>query len=303
VTRSQTAQRCRTCALQATAVLLVGVTALAGCGGYVTEPETASHPQIVLQVPGGALQDVATVTLTVTGPGMNAITRNMNVQGRQATLTLSVPAGEDRTFTVSAKDAQGTVLATGANTVDLEAGSSPTITIPLDITTLVELAYDDGDPSGGYYWPGSGYAFGVHMTSPQYPAKILTLSYYIRSLQAGGSGDGSFTACVFDFDGAPGSPLSAAITVSPAATGWVDVDVSGYNIQVQRDFLVAMVYDGTNTPSLGYDPVDNFRSWDGSFDDTSGLWFWITWGETYFIRATVAFSAGDPGRPPPEALD
>jgi hypothetical protein len=267
---------------------------LVGCGGEIVRPELTAHPQLVLTAPPGVLQNVAQVTVTVSGPGMTTMTRNLTIQGSQATGTLTVPAGEDRRFSVEAKDAGGGVLATGSRTVDLEAGSSPTITIALSIPTSVELVYDDGEPSQGYYWPQAGYGFGVHMTAPQYPATVTTMSYYVADLQGGGSGDGSFTAYVFDYDGEPReAPLSPGIPVTPATTGWVDVDASGYSIQVQRDFVVAMICDGVNTPVIGADAADNGRTWDALYDSGNAVWGWLPWPETYFIRATVTVSTGE----------
>jgi hypothetical protein len=116
-------------------LLLAGLLLVHGCGSDPASPGPTACPHVVLQAPSGALQGVATVTLTVTGPGMSAITRNMNVQGQQATLTLSVPAGDDRVFAVTAKDAGNNVLATGvSDPVDLVAGDSRSVTIPLQVT-------------------------------------------------------------------------------------------------------------------------------------------------------------------------
>jgi hypothetical protein len=47
-----------------------------------------------------------------------------------------------------------------------------------------------------------------------------------------------------------------------------------------------MMYDGYNTPSYGYDPVDNGRAWD--YDGTG----WAPWNETYFMRAIVSTGLG-----------
>jgi hypothetical protein len=151
--------------------------------------------------------------------------------------------------------------------------------------TDIELVYDDGDPYSGYYWATAGDGSGVRMTPPQYPAKIVGLSYYISDLDAGGTGgNGSFAARAYDFMAGPGAQL-LSVNVTPAETGWVHVDVSSQNVSVNREFVAAMIYDGVNTPSFGYDPVDNNRAWDrwqGS---------WSPWPETYFMRATVHTAA------------
>ncbi len=146
----------------------------------------------------------------------------------------------------------------------------------------IDLIYDDGTPdAGGYYWSGAGYGSGVRMTPPQYPAKVLRLSYYINTVDYLGLGDGSFTATVYDFTDAPGSEL-LSVPVTPTTTGWFDVDVSGYNLTVQQEFLSAMIYDGASTPTFGFDTANNGRGWDYYVD--SG---WEFWPETYFMRATV----------------
>ncbi len=148
----------------------------------------------------------------------------------------------------------------------------------------VELIYDDGDPYSGYYWNGAGNGSGVTMTPPQYPATIEKLRYYITNLAAGGSGNGTFSARVFDTG--TGNEITTPVTVTPAGTGWFDVDVSSQNVEVNREFIVAMIYDGINTPAFGYDPVDNQRSWDYVNGE------WSPWNETYFMRAIVSTGVG-----------
>lgn len=273
-------------------LLIASIFVVAGCGKDAQSPELLCTPLLVLQAPAGALQDVATVTVRVTGPEMDAVTGNLSISGNQATGTVRVPAGENRTFTVEAKDSENQVLATGSTTRDLEAGTSPTVTISLSISTEVELAYDDGDPSSGYYWSTYGNGFGVRMSAPGYPAKVVRLSYYINGLSGAGSGNGSFTAYVIDYDEWPDLALTTGIPVTPSSTGWIDVDISGLNLTVERDFIVAMIYDGVNTPSLGYDEADNGRAWDYMYDIDFDIYYWVEWGQTYFIRATVELSTG-----------
>ncbi|MBN1426239.1 S8 family serine peptidase [Candidatus Fermentibacteria bacterium] len=139
----------------------------------------------------------------------------------------------------------------------------------------VELIYDDGTPTSGYYWPGAGQGSGVQMTPPQYPATIKKLKYYINSV----SGGASFSARTYDT--VTGNQITNALTVTAPGTGWLEVDVSGQNKQVTAEFIVCMFYDGVNTPTFGYDPADNGRAWD--FDGTN----WDTWNETYFMRTIV----------------
>ena len=273
-------------------LLAASIFVVVGCGNDVSSPELLCTPRLVLQAPTGVLQDVATVTVRVTGSDMDTVTKTLTISGNQATGTVRVPAGEDRTFTVEAKDSNSEVLATGSTTRDLEEGTSPTITIALSIITEVELVYDDGEPSSGYYWNTYGNGFGVQMSAPAYPAKVVRLSYYISGLAGSGSGNGSFTAYVIDYDGWPEVPLTTGIPVTPSTTGWIDVDISSQNLIVSRDFVVAMIYDGVNTPSLGYDETDNGRAWDYMYDFDFDIYYWAEWGQTYFMRATVELSSG-----------
>jgi minor extracellular serine protease Vpr len=143
----------------------------------------------------------------------------------------------------------------------------------------VELIYDDGTPTSGYYWSCDGCASGVEVSPPSFPATIVKLKYYIMNLAAGGTGNGTFQAFAIDKNA---MDLTTSVTVTPTATGWFEVDVSSQSIDVTDDFIVVMMYDGYNTPSYGYDPVDNGRAWD--YDGTG----WAPWNETYFMRAIVS---------------
>jgi hypothetical protein len=151
----------------------------------------------------------------------------------------------------------------------------------------VELAYDDGTPSGLYWWTAANYGSAVRFTPPSTPVVLQTTRYFLGDLDAaGGGGDGSFTVRVLnDAGGSPGSDLVTPFTVTPASTGWFDVDLSPYSLTATGDFYIAIIYDDVNSPAFGFDPVDNNRAWDT--DGTS----WITFDETYFIRAVVETQA------------
>jgi hypothetical protein len=136
--------------LKSVHLLLVLTTLLmVSCSRNVTEPELSCTPKLVLQAPAGVLQDVAAVTVRVTGPDMDAVTGNLSISGNQATGTVRVPAGESRTFMVEAKDADGEVLAEGNTTRDLEAGSSPTVTVTLSIPSYDIVGYWGRSFEGG----------------------------------------------------------------------------------------------------------------------------------------------------------
>ena len=95
-----------------------------------------------------------------------------------------------------------------------------------------------------------------------------------------------------DLEGQSGTALTPPIPVTPSATGWVVIDVSSYHVQVYEDFVVAMFYDGVNTPSLGYDQEDNGRARDCYYSTQQDEYIWYDWEETYFIRASVALPTG-----------
>ena len=156
-----------------------------------------------------------------------------------------------------------------------------------------ELIYDDGSPESGYYWSETGCGSAVRFTPTGTPATVLKARYYLTSLDAGGTGgDGSFIVRVLDdVEGAPGTDLVTPFVVTPSTTGWFDVDLSSYSIQVSGDFYVAIFYDGVNTPAFGYDPEDNGRAWDYPGDE----WGWEPWPETYFIRVVIQTEGGEGG--------
>lgn len=146
-----------------------------------------------------------------------------------------------------------------------------------------ELAYDDGEPTSGYYWPDAGYGSAVRFTPTKKSVPLKKAKYYITALQGGGSGDGSFYVHVYgDVSGQPGSSLLTPFKVTPSTTGWFEVDLSSFGISVSGDFYIGIFYDGTNTPCYGYDETDNGRAWD--YSPGTG---WAQWEETYFIRAII----------------
>jgi hypothetical protein len=136
---------------------------LVGCGKDVTQPESLCSPRLILQAPTGVMQDVATVTVRVTGPDMDAVTKSLTISGNQATGTVRVPAGENRTFTVEAKDANNEVLATGNTTRDLEAGTSPTVTVTLNIPSHDIVGFWGHPYDGGteyfQFWEDNAYEY------------------------------------------------------------------------------------------------------------------------------------------------
>ncbi|MDA8098434.1 MAG: Ig-like domain-containing protein [Nitrospiraceae bacterium] len=73
--------------------------------------------------------DVQTITLTVTGPGMDTIISSQNVAGQTtASFTVEVPNGQQRLFVVEGLDSNKTMIYQGQATADLD-GNPATITL------------------------------------------------------------------------------------------------------------------------------------------------------------------------------
>ncbi len=150
----------------------------------------------------------------------------------------------------------------------------------------IELVYDDGDASSGYYWADAGTGSGNRM-SPPGMVQILSAKFYMRTPAVGSN---TFMAKIFstDISGAPDAELGSVPVTGAADNDWAVADFSSLNITTNLDFIVFMEYDGTNQPVYGFDPVDNGRAWD--YDPAAGGW--AQWNETYFMRAVVAVASG-----------
>ncbi|MCI0495905.1 fibronectin type III domain-containing protein [candidate division KSB1 bacterium] len=161
--------------------------------------------------------------------------------------------------------------------VDTENKYSPKADIK-NFTTLrqIELAYDDGDPYGGYYW-NANCRFSNKM-SPSGTCRLIYARYYIRSIAQGGK----FKSLITD----AADNILGEKDVTATATGWFDVDFSEENIIINEDFFIEMEFDGINKPSLGYDQENNNRGWD--YDGQN----WKKFEGTYFIHAVVEAEGG-----------
>lgn len=144
---------------------------------------------------------------------------------------------------------------------------------------IIELVYDDGTPSSGYYYGTAGYGSANRLTPTINGSKLLEMSIYFTSINAGTA---SYTPIVLDNSaGTPGDPLvTLSSKTASSVPGWDVTDLSSHNIIVNGDFFVGLIYDGTNRPAFGYDPVNNDRAWDKEAN-------WSSWNETYFMRAKI----------------
>ena len=147
-------------------------------------------------------------------------------------------------------------------------------------TQTATLNYDDGTPTGGYYWNNSGQGSVNRMTPTLNNAILTQMEIYITGVQ---SGNATYKPIVLGNNGgAPGSDL-ASLNFKTAASYpvWDPTSLSSFGITITSDFFVGLMYNGTDKPTYGYDPVDNGRAWD--YNGTA----WSSWNETYFIRATI----------------
>ncbi len=145
-----------------------------------------------------------------------------------------------------------------------------------------ELIYDNDVATGAYSY--QGFTMSTHM-SPSGPCQVLTLKYW-TSIE---TGDNDFDAKVFNWEGTqPGTDVLYESTETAVDQEWMEVDISGSNLNVTGDFVVG--FGSINgTTYLGYDEnLDNDRSWD--YDEAGGTW--SEWDEAYLIRAIVQYTDG-----------
>lgn len=152
---------------------------------------------------------------------------------------------------------------------------------------ILQLLYDDGTPTSGYYWPNAGQSSANRITPTVANSKVLSMSIYI--LGTNGGTNASYIPLFLQRNGSqPGTPYSTLSNkTATSVPGWDDTDLSGLNVTVSEDFYVGIQYDGSNKPTFGFDPVNNGRAWD---NDGTG---WSAWNETYFMRATIQTPATD----------
>ena len=144
-----------------------------------------------------------------------------------------------------------------------------------------ELIYDNDVVTGAYSY--EGYTMATHM-SPDGPCKLLTLKYFTTIQE----GDNTFNANVYNWLGAaPDTEVVYTEVATAEEDIWLEVDVSGQNINFTEDFVVGFGSFNATT-FVGYDTdLNNGRSWD--FDNDA---LWEPWTEAYLIRAVVEYENG-----------
>ena len=132
------------------AILLISLLFLTACG----EDETHKTPvTITISLPAMQGEEPYTLTVIVTGEGMEEMKAETSFSGENASINLDVPSGPNRVFTVEIKDKNGIALYSGATTQSLTSGTPATISIPTNRTTApvtVEVTTSDPLPQGTY---------------------------------------------------------------------------------------------------------------------------------------------------------
>ena len=142
---------------------------------------------------------VATVVVDVAAPDIpTTLVFNIPVVQRQATGTITVPAGSKRTITLKAFDAGGVATHTGSVTLDIQPGANPTVTLVLQPL------------SGGVPITVTLGSFTVTVTPPR------------DSLLVGDTI--SFTATIHD---ANGNPVAAQVAWGTVATALASIVTTG----------------------------------------------------------------------------
>ncbi len=147
---------------------------------------------------------------------------------------------------------------------------------------VYELAYERGVHTGSYQ--AYGYTLCTRF-SPELPGRLLSLKYYTITTS---DDDPVFSAWIYPWEqGQPAMEPAWTDTVIADSAAWIEVDVSGEELEFDRDFAVGFnAEDGT--AQLGFDAThNNGRSID--FNGTN----WNDWHQAYLIRAIVEYQDGE----------
>jgi hypothetical protein len=135
-----------------------------------------------------------------------------------------------------------------------------------------ELFYDDGGDETCVRQDPNHYA-AVKFTNPWSSCKILTARYFICPDAS------TFNLHIFNSDGS--IRLFGPLAVTPTSTGWFDVDLIPYDIQITGDFMVAIEWVSAD-PHIGRDENNVGHT----YVKTTGDWIFSDKGES-MIRAVV----------------
>jgi len=212
----------------------------------------------------------------------------------------SVPA-TDTTY-IHQEPATGTTnyyVVTAMYGID-ESGYSNEASAYVEITTAVELAYDDGTAESGYCAGAVMNYLAVRITPPCYPVKLIRLKYYLTTINQ------QLILQVWDDDGTdglPGTQLLDPVLFVPISdlveNDWTVITIpDDYNIVINDgDFYIGWI-EPSSSSLIGVD--ENGPSFDRSYQYTGGTWFDYTAGipQNIMMRAVVDTSMASIDEPP-----
>jgi hypothetical protein len=141
---------------------------------------------------------------------------------------------------------------------------------------MMQYLYDDSG-SEGYTFESAGKMVAVRFT-PLFLGTLKKARFYIDKISY--SPPDTFKVHVMDENF---SDLITPFSQVTASTGWFEVDLSAYNVNVQKDFYIGVEWPNNYYPCIGEDESNpNERS----FDWNGTAWAITTWRD-YMIRAVV----------------
>ncbi|MGC9366425.1 MAG: hypothetical protein ACP5FK_05220 [bacterium] len=153
-------------------------------------------------------------------------------------------------------------------------------------TDTTELFYDDGTPDTYEEQTVAGTGPAVRFTTPAGTDSFQLIGVKIR-LGTTSAGSITFSLRLYNWGtNAPGTEIHSQTVAGGTQDTWNTWWIANQNIyfQANTDFVVGMIYDGTNEPTYGIDNTAHTNSWlnSGGTPPT-----WIQVAETYFIRVYV----------------
>jgi hypothetical protein len=200
---------------------------------------------------------------------------NLLSTGQTATYTFELTSSAPVSITLAWTDYPGAPAANGALVNDLDLQVTGPLTTytpnhPGQRGPTRYLYHDDWVPEAYSTGGAIGAQYAVRFTPSDYPAKLDRALFYIYK-NAGG-GPITFTAKVYDDDGAGGGPGTPVYTTTalarlrlagPGYAIWHPVNLSAAPVISAGSFYVALEYTAADDPSLGLDttaPI-NQQSW------------------------------------------
>lgn len=119
------------------AVRLILILVISGLwlGCSTDAPNSSGSKEIVISSllkDYGLGANIASIVLTVSGEGFESFSREMAIVDGEATSVIDVPLGEDRTFAMTALDAEDVGLYSGSTVADVFAGSATEVIIKMN---------------------------------------------------------------------------------------------------------------------------------------------------------------------------